>query len=96
MSESKKLFTEFPPVTTEEWMDKINKDLKGADFDKKLVWKSKEGVDVRPFYRAEDLEGLAHMDSLPGKFPFVRGNKKQTNDWFVRQDIMVKDLKEAK
>jgi methylmalonyl-CoA mutase len=95
MSESKKLFTQFPPVSTEEWMDKINKDLKGIDFDKKLVWKSKEGIDVMPFYRAADLEGLAHMGSLPGKFPFVRGNGKTTNDWLIRQDIIVEDPAEA-
>ena len=91
MSESKKLFTQFPPVSTEEWMDKINKDLKGADFEKNLVWRSKEGVDVMPFYRAEDLEGLAHMNSLPGEFPFVRGRGKTSNEWLVRQDIIVKD-----
>jgi len=95
MSESKNLFTQFPPVSTEEWMDKINKDLKGADFSKKLVWRSKEGVDVNPFYREEDLEGLPHMDSLPGEFPYVRGNGKITNEWLIRQDIVVDDPAEA-
>ena len=39
---SEKLFTEFPPVTTEQWEEVINKDLKGADYDKKLVWKTQE------------------------------------------------------
>ena len=39
MSNNKeKLFSEFPPVSTEEWMAKITEDLKGADFEKKLVW----------------------------------------------------------
>ena len=37
---SEKLFAEFPPVTTEQWEEVINKDLKGADYDKKLVWKT--------------------------------------------------------
>ncbi len=95
MSESKNLFTQFPPVSTEEWMDKIKNDLKGADFDKKLVWRSKEGVDVNPFYREEDLEGLSYIDSLPGEFPFVRGPGKSTNDWLVRQDILVVNPAEA-
>ena len=41
MAEEKdvKLFAEFAPVTTEEWDAVINVDLKGADYDKKLVWK---------------------------------------------------------
>ena len=44
-----KLFSEFPPITTEEWMNKITEDLKGADFQKKLVWKTTEGFDIQPF-----------------------------------------------
>ena len=59
MADSKeKLFSDFPPVSTQEWMDKIQVDLKGADYEKKLVWKTNEGFKVKPFYRQEDLEGL--------------------------------------
>ncbi len=95
MADSKeKLFSEFPPVSTQEWMEKVTADLKGADFEKKLVWKTNEGFSVRPFYRAEDLEGLKNTDSLPGEFPYIRGTKTD-NNWFVRQDIEVKDVKEA-
>ena len=95
MSHSKeKLFSEFPPVSTEQWMDQIIKDLKGADFDKKLVWKTNEGFDVRPFYRAEDIQDIKTTESLPGEFPYVRGTKKD-NDWFVRQDIEVNNIAEA-
>ncbi|GHV55715.1 methylmalonyl-CoA mutase small subunit [Bacteroidia bacterium] len=95
MSNSKeKLFSEFPSISTEQWMEKIVADLKGADFEKKLVWKTNEGFDVRPFYRAEDIAGLKTTDSLPGEFPFVRGVKKD-NDWYVRQDIAVTDFAEA-
>lgn len=89
-----KLFTDFPATSTEEWMAKITADLKGADFEKKLVWKTTEGFKVNPFYRKEDLEGLKTTDALPGEFPYVRGTKKD-NDWFVRQDIVVKDVKAA-
>ena len=90
-----KLFSDFPPVSTQEWMDKIVTDLKGADFDKKVVWRSKENIVARPFYRAEDLDNLKHLDVLPGEFPFVRGVKAQNNSWYVRQDISVKDVKKA-
>ena len=83
-----KLFSEFAPVSTEEWMAKIKADLKGVPFEKKLVWKTGEGFNVNPFYRAEDIEGLKTTESLPGEFPYVRGTKKD-NDWKVRQNIEV-------
>ena len=83
-----KLFSEFAPVSTEEWMAKITADLKGVPFEKKLVWKTGEGFNVNPFYRAEDIEGLKTTESLPGEFPYVRGTKKD-NDWKVRQNIEV-------
>lgn len=57
MADSKeKLFSDFPAVSTEQWMEKITADLKGADFEKKLVWRTNEGFKVKPFYRQEDLE----------------------------------------
>ncbi|MDR1809155.1 MAG: methylmalonyl-CoA mutase small subunit [Prevotella sp.] len=89
-----KLFKEFPPVSTEEWMAKIIADLKGADFEKKLVWKTNEGFKVNPFYRSGDLDGLKTADSLPGEFPYIRGTKKD-NEWLVRQNIAVTDFKAA-
>ncbi len=96
MSNNKeKLFTEFTAPTTQEWLDKIEVDLKGADFQKRLVWRTNEGFNVQPFYRREDLANLKVVDSLPGEFPFVRGNKKDNNLWFVRQDIKVEDAKAA-
>jgi len=95
MSEKKlNLLADFPAVSTQEWMDKITADLKGADFDKKLVWKTNEGFNVSPFYRAEDVEQFKTTQAKPGKFPFVRGAKAD-NDWYVRQDIVVKDAKAA-
>lgn len=91
----KKLFSEFPLVSTEAWMAKITADLKGADFERRLVWRTNEGFSVQPFYRQEDLETLKYLDSLPGEFPYVRGTKTNDNDWLVRQNIIVKNLKEA-
>ena len=96
MSNNKeKLFTEFTAPTTQEWLDKIEVDLKGADFQKRLVWRTNEGFNVQPFYRREDLKDLKSVDSLPGEFPYVRGNKKDNNLWFVRQDIDAEDAKAA-
>lgn len=90
-----KLFTDFAPITTEEWEAKINADLKGKDYERALVWKTYEGFNVRPYYRQENLTGKEHLETLPGEFPFVRGNNKTNNDWFVRQNIFVTDFEEA-
>lgn len=90
-----KLFEEFPPVSGEAWKAKIVADLKGADFDRKLVWRTNEGFAVQPYYRQEDLATVSYLNTLPGEFPFVRGTKKNNNEWLVRQDIVVKDLAEA-
>ncbi len=90
-----KLFEEFPPVSTKEWEDKILADLKGADYKKKLVWRTIEGFSVQPYYRAEHLENLKHLKYVPGEFPYVRGNKVKCNCWYVRQNIDATDTAEA-
>lgn len=96
MADSKeKLFSDFSPVSTEQWMEKVTADLKGADFEKKLVWRTNEGFKVKPFYRMEDLEGLKTTDALPGEFPYLRGTKKNNNEWFVRQEIKVESPEAA-
>lgn len=96
MADSKeRLFSDFVPTSTEQWMEKVTADLKGADFEKKLVWKTNEGFKVKPFYRMEDLEGLKTTDALPGEFPYLRGTKKDNNEWLVRQEIKVESPQEA-
>nr|QJR97965.1 methylmalonyl-CoA mutase small subunit [uncultured Prevotella sp.] len=86
-----RLFTEFQAPTTQEWLDKIQVDLKGADFQKRLVWRTPEGFSVQPFYRKEDVDKLQTPNALPGEFPFVRGNKKDDNTWYIRQEINAAD-----
>ncbi|MCX6326196.1 MAG: acyl-CoA mutase large subunit family protein [Bacteroidia bacterium] len=95
MVKKEKLFDQFPPVTTKEWMNKIHADLKGVDFNKKLVWETNEGFEVKPFYRVEDIENLMYINTLPGEFPYIRGTKIINNNWFVRQNIEVSDYSEA-
>ena len=88
---AEKLFKQFPPVSTEEWINKIKADLKGQDFERRLVWKTKEGFNVNPFYREEDISGLPHINTPPGEFPFLRGTYPGKNEWYIRQDINVED-----
>lgn len=77
----------FPPIPTDAWDGLARADLKGADYDARLVWRTDEGVTVRPFHRREDLAGLeAQTGAVPGAPPFVRGDLTpwrvvETPDW---------------
>lgn len=88
MAEEKKekLFDMFEPTSAEAWKAKIIADLKGADFDKKLVWRTNEGFNVQPFYRLEDVKDLPTTNTYPGQFPYVRGTR-NNNDWRIRQSF---------
>ena len=83
-----RLFAEFPPVPTEAWEAAIATDLKGADYERKLVWRTNEGFNVRPYYRAENIEGLATLGSRAGEFPYLRGVSGD-NNWLTHQTITV-------
>jgi len=67
---------DFPPVPTSAWEAAIVKDLKGADYEKKLVWRTEEGLAVRPYYRKEALEELSGQLSSRGT----------NRGWWIAQD----------
>lgn len=95
MAEKKeKLFDQFPGISYDEWRAKVEADLKGADFNKKLVWRTNEGFNVQPIYRAEDIAGFKTTESLPGEYPFVRGTRTD-NNWLTRQEIIADTPAEA-
>lgn len=60
-----KLFSEFAPNTTQEWMDKVTADLKGADFNKKLVWRTNEGFNGPTDVSFGEYEGPQVLGLLP-------------------------------
>ncbi|HEY3833534.1 MAG TPA: methylmalonyl-CoA mutase [Acidimicrobiia bacterium] len=69
------------------WRELAAKELKGADPDS-LVWHTPEGLDVKPLYVADDLEGLQTTGQLPGVEPFVRGPRAtmySNRPWTIRQ-----------
>ncbi|MCB1761360.1 MAG: methylmalonyl-CoA mutase, partial [Gammaproteobacteria bacterium] len=71
----------------EEWRVQAEKELRGRSLDE-LTWNTPEGIAVKPLYTAEDLEGLAHHNSLPGSDPFLRGPRATMyagRPWTVRQ-----------
>lgn len=91
---TERLLEEFPPVSTAEWQAAIARDLKGVDPEKRLVWRTEEGLGVKPFYRSEDLAALACVDMMPGSFPYRRGSR-PTGDWRIREAIDAADAEEA-
>ena len=91
---SNPLLQEFPPVSTETWEAVIRKDLKGADYAKRLIWQSEDGLAVKPYYRAEDIAGLQYFDAPPGNFPYVRSTRANGN-WRIREEIDALDRRKA-
>lgn len=95
MAEKKeKLFDMFPECSYEEWRAKVEADLKGADFNKKLVWRTNEGFNVEPVYRAENIADFKTVDTLPGEYPYMRGTRTD-NDWLIRQEVLAETPAEA-
>jgi methylmalonyl-CoA mutase len=76
------LFNEFNPVVSKHWKQLIQYELKGADYNETLVWQSPEGIDVKPFYHADEaVEPLAATATKPG--------------YFIGQDIFVQDVEKS-
>ena len=96
MADNKKeqLFAQFPPIDYDTWRAKVDADLKGVPFDKKLVWRTSEGFNVQPMYMRKDIEDFKTLDSLPGEYPYIRGTR-DNNNWLTRQEILDTDPEAA-
>lgn len=86
---------EFPPVSNAAWRAAVDADLKGADFDRKLLWRTYEDLAVQPYYREDALEDLAYLESAPGQAPWHRGHSASGNAWTILQEILNPDAAEA-
>jgi len=60
---SKKLFNAFTEVSSKQWKQKIQADLKGADYNETLIWKNNEGIDVKPFYHSDEFDQLPEVNA---------------------------------
>ncbi|MDZ5453872.1 methylmalonyl-CoA mutase [Labrys sp. ZIDIC5] len=70
----------------EDWRALARKEVK-ADADS-LTWQTPEGIAVKPLYTEADLDGVAHLGSLPGQQPFLRGPRATMyagRPWTIRQ-----------
>ncbi|GAA5521717.1 methylmalonyl-CoA mutase subunit beta [Aliifodinibius salicampi] len=86
-SGKKSLFKEFPPISTEEWEKIIERDLKGANYKKKLRWQTNEGIAPLPFYRRDELDRQHPVSKKNGC--------KRANSWEIREPIFAKDISSA-
>jgi len=87
--------TEHPQL--KQWQELAEKQMKGKSVDS-LVWDTPEGIPVKPLYTAEDLEGLDHVNSLPGMAPYVRGPMATMytgRPWTIRQYAGFSTAKES-
>lgn len=56
MSTNKPLFSDFETISSKQWKQQIQYELKGADYNETLVWESPEGIKVKPFYHNDEVE----------------------------------------
>lgn len=92
--ETESLLAMFPAVPTEQWERAIRESVPGPDYSAKLIWHPEEGLAVKPYYRAEDLAGLAFVDALPGQRPYARGTRCD-GGWRICESICAIDPEEA-
>ncbi|GLS34929.1 methylmalonyl-CoA mutase [Mesorhizobium tianshanense] len=73
-------------VDYEDWQKLAECELKASP--ESLVWRTPEGIDVKPLYTQADLEGVGHLGTMPGIKPFLRGPRATMyagRPWTIRQ-----------
>lgn len=80
---SKPLFSDFPKINSKQWKQLIQFDLKGADYNKTLIWKSNEGIDVKPFYHADEFKDSSLIP------------KTKSTQWNICQSIFVANVQKS-
>ena len=67
-----KLFEDFSYVSSKEWKQKIQAELKGADYNETLVWESLEGIKVKPFYQNDEFENKIQVNTEATQFKILQ------------------------
>lgn len=80
---NKKLFKEFSEVSSKEWKQKIQADLKGADYNNTLIWKTNEGIDIKPFYHSDEFASLPNVSTS------------KATQWQICETIFVADVEKS-
>lgn len=90
LSEKLDLRKDFPGSSFEEWKKVAEKDLKGLPYDKSLITKTYEGIDLQPIYTQEDIQNNPLLENFPGIPVFVRGSKPEgsvSGSWLISQEL---------
>jgi methylmalonyl-CoA mutase len=88
----------FPPATAKQWRVVVDKALKGAPFEKRLVTRLYEGIAVQPLYTADDWDPAGDPSGFPGFAPFTRGGHASgagAEGWEVLTEHSLPDSKQA-
>lgn len=84
MNKKNTLFSDFESVTSKQWKQQIQYELKGADYNETLVWESPEGIKVKPFYHSDETPDNSNFEINTPKEPFS-----------ILQNIFVHDIKKS-
>ena len=90
------LFAEFQSATREQWLDAVEKSLRGATFDS-LFTETYEGIEIHPLPHADDLAEVQHHHSLPGQFPYLRGTTAagyRARNWLIAGELNIGEPRE--
>jgi len=90
VNDRSKLLTEFASTPFAAWKAQVETELKGVPYDKKLVTKTWEGIDLQPIYNAADIAGLEHLRAKPGFGQLARGSSCDgyaVESWEVSQEL---------
>jgi methylmalonyl-CoA mutase len=80
---NKPLFSDFSEVSSKQWKQLIQFDLKGTDYNDTLIWKTNEGINVKPFYHADDFDSLPPISNT------------EATDWKICQTIFVANVEKS-
>ncbi len=89
LGEKPDLKKDFPVPLFKEWKQQVEKDLKGDSFDKKLITKTYEGINLQPLYTSNDIKDLPQVNNFPGFDNFLRGSNVSgynNRSWEIAQE----------
>ena len=78
----KNLFDDFDPISSKQWKQKIQFELKGDDYNETLIWNAPEDIQVKPFYHKDEFQGVANLNTKATQFR-------------ICQNIFVHDLEKS-
>lgn len=86
------LFAAFNPTSKQEWVELLQKELKGESLDVLQKFNRIEEIILPAYLHREDAP---ETFSDPGMVPFTRGNEPESNDWHIGTCFRITDEKAA-